>query len=226
MLVLSCLGLAPVVEAGYAAFRELLQNSAMVFGDPETAVGADRPDAKRYLDLGSEERTDIPPAIWKLRQTLCRIVYDQLEELEASLLRGAGMPLATLLDQQRGPVLRLTWYPGGKIGPINHQHTDIDLFTVLPAASQPGLELKIGSGWKDVELGPSEVLVLPGELLQHFSGLPPVEHRVVANFNERISASLFVNADPTLSIGAHGRVADLFEARIAAVKRTRNHEGI
>lgn len=225
MLVLSCPGLAHVLEAAYAAFKELVRGSAVAFGSPETAIGADRPDPKRYLDFGSEERADVPPALGELRRVLCRFVHERCGELEAALLDGADKPLSTLLDQRRGPVLRLSWYPGEQTGSVNHQHTDIDLFTILPAATRPGLECRFGNGWEGVDVGPSEVLVLPGELLHHFGGLPAVEHRVITDGNERMSASLFVNADPALHVEGHGRVADLFKARLAAVRRTGGHDG-
>lgn len=223
MLVLGCPGLARVLEAGYAAFQELLQGSAAAFGGPETAIGAERSDSKQYLEFGSEECADIPPAICELRQVLCGIVHERSGELEAALMRGGGRPLTELLDRQRGPVLRLSWYPGNRIGPVNHQHTDID--TILPAATGPGLEFRSGNDWKGIAVGPSQVLVLPGEFLHRFGGLPAVEHRVIADGSERVSASLFVNADPALHLEGHGRVADLFEARLAAVRRTNDHEG-
>jgi hypothetical protein len=225
VLVLSCAGLPQVLEAGYAAFKELLQGSTAAFGEPETAIGADRSDCKRYLEFGSEERADIPKVLRELRQMLCRIVDERSDELEVSLLREAGSPLAKLLDRRRGPVLRLSWYPGGPIGPVNHPHTDIDLFTILPASTRPGLEFRSRNRWEGVGIGPSEVLVLPGELLQYFGGLSPVEHRVMGDGSERVSASLFVNADPSLDVEGHGRVAGLFEARLAAVRRTSNNEG-
>jgi hypothetical protein len=223
MLILNCPGLASVLEAGYAAFKELLaESSVTAFGDSETALGAERPDRKRYLEFGSEARPDIPAPMHELRRTLTKIVHERSGELDAALLRGVGNPLSELLDRQRGPVLRLSWYPGEGGGLVNYQHTDIDLFTLLPAATRPGLECRTENGWGGVTVGRSEVLVLPGEFLHHFNGPSAVEHRVVTDGSERISASLFVNADPTLFLEGHGRVGDLFEARLAAVRRTRD----
>jgi hypothetical protein len=213
------------LAAGYAAFKDLLQGSVATFGGLETAIGANRSDPKRYLEFGSEERADIPSALSELRRFLCRIIHKRSGELEAALLQEAGGALLKLLDRQRGPVLRLNWYPGGRIGPVNHPHTDIDLFTILPAASRRGFECRFGDNWEGVETGPSEVLVLPGDFLHYFGGLPAVEHRVITDGRQRMSASLFVNADPALFVEGHGRIADLFEARLAVVRQPGEHEG-
>lgn len=219
VLVLDCAGLPQVLAAAYAAFKELLQDSDAAFGDPETAIGSERPDPKRYLEVGWEEHADIPPEMRELRQVLCGFLHDRSRELEAALLDESGSQLVNLVDRERGPVLRLSWYPGKLIGPVNHPHTDIDLFTILPAATRPGLEFRSGKDWESIGIKPSQLLVLPGELLHHFGGPPAVEHRVVSDGLERMSASLFVNADPTLLVKGRGRVADLFETRLAAVRK-------
>jgi len=225
MLVLRCPGLQRVLEESYATFKELLQGAVATFGARETAVGASESDPKRYLEFGSEERADIPPALGKLRRFLCHIVDKRCSELEAALLPGTSRTLSKLVDRRRGPVLRLNWYPGGRIGPVNHPHTDVDLFTILPAATQRGFECRFGNNWEGVGVGPSEVLVLPGEFLHYFGGLPAVEHRVITDGRERMSVSLFVNADPALHVEGYSRIIDLFEGRLAIVRRTSDHGG-
>jgi hypothetical protein len=221
-LTLACPGLGPLLDAGYAAFREILREGAAGFGRPERALGADRPDPKQYLEFGPEERSDIPTALSELRQCLCSIVDEQSKVLAAALLGPGGTPIGRLPDRQTGPILRLSFYPGDRSGLVNHPHTDIDLFTLLPAATRPGLEVRNGTGWSPVTLGPSEVLVLPGELIRYFGGPPAVEHRVMGHGGERISASLFVNADPTLHVEGVGSLGALFEARLAAIRQAQD----
>ena len=161
----------------------------------------------------------------ELRKVLCGIVHNRSDELQAPLLCGAGMRVLDAVGPPKGAGAPAELVPRGRIGPVNHHHTDIDLFTVLPAATRPGLQFRSGNGWEVVGVGPSDVIVLPGELLHHFGGLPAAEHRVISDGSERMSASLFVNADPALHVEGHGRVADLFDARLAAVRRTSDRDG-
>jgi isopenicillin N synthase-like dioxygenase len=209
------------LQAGYATFRELIEAGGATWGAPETAVGANSADAKRYMEFGSRASGNVPAALRELRLTLIEVIDEHRKELEAVMLTGIARPLEDLVDRHDGPVLRFTWYPGGCAGEVNQAHTDIDLFTLLPAATRPGLEILSANGWQPVGTGWSEILVLRGEILHHLGGRPATEHRVVTDGHERISTSLFVNADPSLPTRARGRVGDLFDARLAAVRGQR-----
>lgn len=208
-----------MLAAGYAAFSELLNDPTAQFEAPETAVGAPQPDRKRHLQFGAEVREDVPAALRDLRDLLCQAVLRNEAELAQALFPQRGGNLRRLVDWSGGPVLRMTWYPSGEAGLVNHPHADIDLFTILPAATQPGLEIWAGDDWTRVDVGPSDVLVLPGEFSPHFGGAPSVQHRVMTNGASRMSASLFVNADPLLHVDGGVRVGEMFNARLAAVSK-------
>jgi isopenicillin N synthase-like dioxygenase len=128
--------------------------------------------------------------------------------------------LRDLMDRVSGPILRMTAYPAGVRDAVNHPHTDIDLFTVLPAPTQPGLEIEIGGRWKGVETVGDQILLLPGDLIEHFGGPSPARHRVMSNGHSRMSASLFVNANPSLKVG-NTPIAEMVEERLALVRGAR-----
>jgi hypothetical protein len=224
VLTLNSPALAEPLNQAYATFREMLQMDRVVFGTPETPLGASKADFKRYVEFDAVTTVTVPPALQRLRATMISIMDEHREELEEAALKGIGASLADVVDRQRGPMLRLTWYPPGRVGEVNQPHTDIDLFTLLPAATRPGLEIRSAGKWQSVETAESEMRVLPGELLQYLRGTPPAEHRVVSDGCERLSASMFVNADPSLPIGRNRRVADIFEERLAAVRRQGGEE--
>lgn len=81
-------------------------------------------------------------------------------------------------------------------------HEDINLITILPAATQMGLEVKdLQGNWHKVECDPGSVIVNVGDMLQEATGgyLRSTTHRVVnpvgLNTNtSRYSLPLFVHA--------------------------------
>lgn len=82
-------------------------------------------------------------------------------------------------------------------------HEDINLLTVLPASTQPGLQLLDKTGqWRSLVTPPDVMIVDTGDLMQHLSGgqLPSVTHRVVnpsGNTNvSRYSMPFFVHPRP------------------------------
>lgn len=61
-------------------------------------------------------------------------------------------------------------------------HEDINLITLLPVSSEPGLQVMTRSGeWRDVPGAPGDVVVNSGDMLQEASGgrLPSTSHRVI-----------------------------------------------
>lgn len=219
MLNLDCPQLAEPLQAAYATFRDLIAADGAIWGVPETPLGAARADPKRYMEFGSRTSCNVPAALRDLREIMIQMIYERRNDLEVIVLAGIARPLDDLLDRRDGPLLRFTWYPGGCEGEVNQPHTDINLFTLLPAATRPGLEVLSEAAWKPVETTWFEALVLPGEILQHLGGGPATKHRVVTDGHERMSASLFVNAEPSLPTRSGGRVSDVFDARLAAVSR-------
>lgn len=88
-------------------------------------------------------------------------------------------------------------------------HEDINLITVLPAATAPGLQVKDATGeWYDVPVEPNSLIINIGDMLQEASQFyyPSTIHRVVKykdqdSQQERISMPFFLQprADVVLS---------------------------
>jgi isopenicillin N synthase-like dioxygenase len=83
-------------------------------------------------------------------------------------------------------------------------HEDINLITILPAANEPGLQVKLKDGnWLDVPSDFGYLIVNIGDMLQEASGhhFPSTTHRVVNpqgadTSKARISLPLFLHPRP------------------------------
>ncbi len=188
-------------------------------GAPETPLGASHPDTKLYLDFRSAAK-ETPLAIRTLHEMLSQLPDRFAVNLTAAFGLNNFPPLSTLMDKRDGPVLRMSCYPVGAAGEINQAHTDIDLFTILPAATGVGLQIFSDGQWAPVEVGDDEVAVIPGEILEQLGAVQATKHRVFASQGrERISASLFVNASPALIIRDDVMAGDLMKERLENIRR-------
>ncbi len=83
-------------------------------------------------------------------------------------------------------------------------HEDINLLTVLPAANEPGLQVKTKEGdWLDVPCDFGNLIINIGDMLQEASGgyYPSTTHRVINpegadKTKSRISLPLFLHPKP------------------------------
>jgi isopenicillin N synthase-like dioxygenase len=124
-----------------------------------------------------------------------------------------------LLQRAPPPVLRVTYYPAQKGRTIaNHQHSDIDLVTLLPRATTAGLQVLSAGEWREIDIAEDSFVVLGGEMLELMGGPTAEVHRVVGE-TERVSASFFVNASPDEYL-PDGRLAGtVMEERLKMVRR-------
>jgi 2OG-Fe(II) oxygenase superfamily len=218
MLRVSSPGLTPILAAAYGEFRKIVERGEAI-GIPETPLGASLPDSKLYRDFRfAAEET--PLAIRKLHEMLSQLPDRFAVNLTSAFGLNNFPPLSTLMNKRDGPVLRMTWYPVCAAGEINQAHTDIDLFTILPAATSVGLQVFSDGQWVPLEVGNDEVAVIPGEILEQLGATQAAKHRVFASQGrERISASLFVNASPALIIRGDVRASDLMKERLDCIRR-------
>ncbi|MDT0593431.1 2OG-Fe(II) oxygenase family protein [Glaciecola petra] len=87
-------------------------------------------------------------------------------------------------------------------------HEDINLITILPAANEPGLQVKSMEGeWLDVPSDFGNLIVNIGDMLQEASGhyFPSTTHRVVNPVGSdmskaRISLPLFLHPSPNVEL--------------------------
>ncbi len=117
-----------------------------------------------------------------------------------------SMPLSEMIDGSERTLFRLIHYPplNGKepAGAIRaFDHEDINLLTLLPAATAKGLQVKNSQGqWLDVPCDKGWMIVNTGDMLQECSShyYPSTTHRVINPQGElakqsRLSMPLFLH---------------------------------
>ncbi|MCZ4336526.1 isopenicillin N synthase family dioxygenase [Shewanella colwelliana] len=181
----------------------------------ETAKGHSVKDIKEYYHVYPWGR--IPDS---LRSNILKY-YQEANALAAELLTWVeaytpadvavnySIALPKMIEDSHKTLLRILHYPpmtgDEELGAIRAAaHEDINLLTVLPAANEPGLQVKAKSGeWLDVPSDFGNIIINIGDMLQEASGgyFPSTTHRVVNpkgtdTSRSRISLPLFLHPKP------------------------------
>ncbi len=203
----------------------------------ETAKGAQIKDLKEFFHIYPWGQ--FPAGVSRSAFDL----YDQATVVAKTLLSwvelhtppevaaGFSVPLSNMLNESTHTLLRILRYPPLRgdepVGAVRAAaHEDINLITVLPAANEPGLQVKDSKGaWHDVPCDPGSLTINSGDMLQYASGgyYPSTTHQVVnptgdSATRSRVSMPLFLHpaADVVL---AEGRTAKSFlDERIAILR--------
>ncbi len=174
--------------------------------------------ARRYYTQGSQ-----------LAATLLRWVEDHSPpEVKARY----SMPLPEMIEGCQETLLRVLHYPplsGDE--PLGSEraaaHGDINLLTILPAASEPGLQvLGKDQAWHDVPCDFGFLIVNIGDMLQEASGhyYPSTTHRVLNPSGEaakksRVSLPLFLHPRREVVLSERYTVGTYFEERMRELRR-------
>ncbi len=140
-------------------------------------------------------------------------------------------PLPDMMSGSEQSLLRVLHYPPlqGDEQPDAIRasaHEDINLLTVLPAANEPGLQVKQRDGsWLDVPCDFGNLIVNIGDMLQEVSGgyFPSTTHRVInpdgANQNKsRISLPLFLHPRPEVVLSERYSAGSYLQERLAELR--------
>ncbi len=149
----------------------------------------------------------------------------------AEVAEGFSRPLDHMMDGSTRTLLRVLRYPPlrgdeppGAVRAAAHE--DINLLTVLPAANEPGLQVRdINGNWHDVPCDFGSIAVNAGDMLQLASGgyYPSTSHRVLnptgdSAMRSRLSMPLFLHPADDVIL-AEGRTAFSFlQERIAELR--------
>jgi len=211
------------VKQGYATPGDGHQRGYTGFG-VERAKDREVADIKEFWHVGREDGVGLPanqrpaevPAFSEaLGELFAR--YDacslQLLQLVAEHL---GWAPSAIADMARGgnSVLRVIHYPdvgAPQPGAVRAaEHEDINLITLLWAATKPGLEVMTRAGeWLAVAPPKDAIIVDTGDMMQLLTGgrLPAVTHRVVnpeGADGGRMSIPMFVHPRPEVVLVEHG----------------------
>ncbi|PSV44122.1 isopenicillin N synthase family dioxygenase [Photobacterium indicum] len=181
----------------------------------ETAKGHTQKDIKEYFHYYPWGQC--PEALKEELQNY----YDEANKLAGELLSWVEkhspedvankyyQPLSSMVEDSSQTLLRVLHYPPLKgdeeLGAIRAgAHEDINLLTILPAANEPGLQVKSKEGdWLDVPCDFGNLIINIGDMLQEASGgyFPSTTHRVVNpdgadKTKSRISLPLFLHPKP------------------------------
>lgn len=181
-------------QAGYFPFRS------------ENAKDSQIKDLKEFYHIF--ESSDVPAGVDKaatltLRSELTSMAQDFLIMLQQALppdVRDAlSIPLDQMITDSKSTLLRILHYP-----PLDSEvepgavraaaHEDINLITLLPAATEPGLEVKdLNGDWYRVPCEPGDIVVNAGDMLQLATGgyFKSTTHRVVNPVGEHASRSRY-----------------------------------
>ena len=204
----------------------------------ETAKGNTAQDLKEYFQYWPG--TKVPPHLTKITLSFFKKMIDMgliamlwlQENTDSSIWHRIDRPFPEYLSQEH-TLLRVLRYPPMK-GPIKAgatraaAHEDINLITMLPAADEPGLELKSKSTgeWFPLEAPAGSIVVNIGDMLQELTDglLPSTSHRVVNPkpehiLNSRMTAPVFCHPHPELVLSERYSAKDYLSERLKEINR-------
>lgn len=209
----------------YRSWERAFDNPSAYGIEPlrETPLGEDTPDEKLFVDVSPgmvlpsilQQPTD---AVYNLLVQLAKLISAKSGETDSTPLARFG----DLVDWESGPIMRVTHYPGHS-DVVNAPHSDINIFTLLPAASTLGLEILVDDAWVSAPTDACDILILMGELASELDGTHADIHRVIGTGRQRLSISLFVNARPNIILPTGRTAGDLLQERIHALAQTKSN---
>ena len=191
----------------------------------EHAKDNPNPDLKEFWHIGRDLGADHPlhtsgdippnqsPSDVPTFGPTFQALFDAQEDFAMRLLDAVALYLGLAPDLFRrmthhgNSVLRVIHYPDLGTAPVPGsiraaQHEDINLMTVLPASTRPGLELMTRDGrWMAVESPPDVMVCDTGDMMQLLTAgrLPATTHRVVnpeGADGGRLSMPFFLHPHP------------------------------
>ncbi|MGQ7844244.1 2OG-Fe(II) oxygenase family protein [Granulosicoccus sp. 3-233] len=144
---------------------------------------------------------------------------------------GYREPLSNMINGSEQTLLRILHYPpiedGVMPGAIRAgAHEDINLITLLPAANEPGLQVKARDGsWLDVPCDFGNLIINIGDMLQEASGgyFPSTTHRVINPDGQdsrraRISLPLFLHPRPDVVLSDRYTAGSYLQERLEELR--------
>jgi isopenicillin N synthase-like dioxygenase len=213
----------PAVQSGYFPFQS------------ETAQGQAHPDLKEFFHF--YEWIDLPVSM----SDRTRQLFTQLKTLASELLSWVeadlpeaiatqlSMPLSEMIANSSQTLMRPIHYPPlpekGMNGVRAAAHTDINLITLLPVATAPGLEVQdLEGNWWAVPYAPESIIVNVGDMLQYATQgyYRSTYHRVVNPDSEdqgrsRYSMPLFLHPSSEIVLSGNKTAKEFLQERLIEI---------
>ncbi|HEY7513776.1 MAG TPA: 2OG-Fe(II) oxygenase family protein, partial [Vicinamibacteria bacterium] len=202
----------------------------------ENAKGRTQKDLKEFFHV--YPKTRLPAEL----SDRTRRLYGALSDLAGELLglaedhtpedvrRRFSMPLGRMIEGSSQTLLRVLHYPplagSEEEGAVRAAaHEDINLITLLVAATEPGLQvLDSENRWREVVADPGSIVVNSGDMLQMASGghFRSTTHRVVNPTGEgarrsRLSMPLFLHPRPEVRLSDTHTAGSYLEERLREI---------
>jgi isopenicillin N synthase-like dioxygenase len=204
----------------------------------ETAKGNEVRDFKEFFHIFPwgrypTEVSDAAQRYYKHGKDLAATLLKWVQDNSPADIRSRySVPLASMIDDCQETLLRVLHYPPltGAQAPGSIRaaaHTDINLLTILPAATEPGLQVKgKDASWIDVPCDFGLLIVNIGDMLEEASGhyYPSTQHRVLnpageAATRSRVSLPLFLHPRREIKLSERYTVGSYFEERMQELRR-------
>jgi isopenicillin N synthase-like dioxygenase len=214
----------PVRQDGYFPFRS------------ENAKGYRQKDLKEFFHVYPGTRlpgwmSDGTRALYDALATLAGELLGWIEDHTPAAVRSQlSMPLRRMVDGSPQTLFRILHYPplsgGEEEGAVRAAaHEDINLLTLLVAATAPGLQVQARDGsWHDVPADTGSIVVNSGDMLAmatagHYRS---TTHRVVNPTGEearrpRLSMPLFLHPWPEVRLSATHTAGEYLEERLREI---------
>jgi isopenicillin N synthase-like dioxygenase len=199
----------------------------------ETAKGFKKKDIKEYYHYYPWGRC--PDSLKQQAAEYYRATTELAEELLSWIEKYSpsevsakySQALSTMVSNSEQTLLRILHYPpltGGEEPDAIRAaaHEDINLITLLPAANEPGLQVKgTGDDWIDVPCDFGNLIVNIGDMLQEASAgyFPSTTHRVINpkgadQTKSRISLPLFLHPNPEVVLSERHTAGSYLKERL------------
>lgn len=209
------LGFFDTKEKHQFAFNPKAQDGFFSAEVAESAKGSDKRDIKEYFHYypWGQCPESLKADLQDYYDTTLGFATTLLEWIEhftpQDIAKHYREPLSNMIKNSDQSLLRVLHYPPmtgeeepGAIRAAAHE--DINLITILPAANEPGLQVKGKDGqWLDVPCDFGNLIINTGDMLQEASQgyFPSTTHRVInpegTDFNRsRVSLPLFIHPRP------------------------------
>ncbi|MFN7095049.1 MAG: isopenicillin N synthase family dioxygenase [Burkholderiales bacterium] len=202
----------------------------------ETAVGYKVKDIKEFYHYypWGQYPAELSEKTKQLYTQMTEVATQLLQWVEAHLsaeIRAKlSQPLTQMIENSQQILMRILHYPPltGKEseGAIRAgAHTDINLLTVLVAASQAGLQVQDAQGnWLEVPVDPGMLAINIGDMLQEATEgfYKSTAHQVInpadeTRFKSRYSIPLFLHPRPEVVLSQRYTAGSFLNERLAAL---------
>ncbi len=199
----------------------------------ETAKGHSKKDIKEYFHYypWGQCPTEYKAELAQYYQEANQLAEELLGWIEqytpTDIAHHYSQPLSSMIENSDQTLLRVLHYPPLKgdeeLGAIRAgAHEDINLITILPAANEPGLQVKLKDGsWMDVPCDFGNLIVNIGDMLQEASAgyFPSTSHRVINpegtdKTKARISLPLFLHPRPDVKLSERHTAGSYLHERL------------